>query len=191
VDGEEPGRFLPPEPPGPEPELGGKPPPPPAPPPPAYAQPQPGYQPAWQQQQQQQPPQTWTYPQQRVPDNNQAVTGFILSLVGGGLLLVSAGLSSIVSVGLSIAGMILGRQGVKRVDAGETPKHRSLGQAGFWIGLVSLILSVIATAIWVAVLIAAISDDELRRDLEREFDDSQSLSVITAAAVRLTLHLLA
>jgi hypothetical protein len=111
--------------------------------------------------------------------------------VGGGLLLVSAGLSSIVSVGLSIAGMILGRQGVKRVDAGETPKHRSLGQAGFWIGLVSLILSVIATAIWVAVLIAAISDDELRRDLEREFDDSQSLSVITAAAVRLTLHLLA
>jgi hypothetical protein len=189
MDGEDPRRFLPPEPPGPEPELGGRPPPPPAPPPPAYAQPQPGYEPAWQQQQP--PPQTWAYPQQRVPDNNQAITGFILSLVGGGLLLVSAGLSSILSVGLSVAGMILGRQGVKRVDAGETPKHRSLGQAGFWIGLVSLILSVIGTAIWVAVLIAALSDDELRRDLEREFDDSQSLSAITAAAVRLALHLLA
>jgi hypothetical protein len=194
VDGEEPGRFLPPEPPGPEPELGGKPPPPPAPPPPAYAQPQPGYQPAWQQQQQQQqqqPPQTWTYPQQRVPDNNQAVTGFILSLVGGGLLFVSAGLSSILSVGLSLAGMILGRQGMKRVDQGETPKHRSLGKAGFWIGLASLILSVIATAIWVAVLIAELADDEVQRDLEREFDESEGLSVVLAATVRLALHVMA
>jgi hypothetical protein len=186
VDGEEPSRFLPPEPPGPEPELGGRPAPPqpaPAPPPPAYARQPPGWQ--------QPPPQAWSYPQQRVPDNHQALTGFVLSLVGGGLLLVSAGLSSILSVGLSVAGMILGRQGVKRVDAGETPKHRSLGQAGFWIGLVSLILAVIATAIWVAMLIAALSDDEIRRDLERDFDESQRLSVILAATVRLALQALA
>lgn len=179
MDGEGPSRFLPPEPPGPEPELGGKPPPP---PPPAYAQQPPGYQ--------QPPPQAWSYPQQRVPDNNKAVAGFILALVGGGLLFVSAGLSSILSVGLSVAGMILGRQGVKKVDAGETPKHRSLGQAGFWIGLASVILSAIATAIWVAVLIAELSDDEFQRDLEREFDDSQSISVVTAAALRLALHLM-
>jgi hypothetical protein len=183
MDGEDPRRFLPPEPPGPEPELGGRP----APPPPPYAQQPSGYQTSWQQP----PPQAWAYPQQRVPDNNQALTGFILSLVGGGLLLFSIGLSSIISVGLSIAGMILGRQGVKRVDAGETPKHRSLGQAGFWIGLASLILSVIATVFWGVVLIAALSDEEVQRDLEREFDDSQSISVVTAAAVRLALHLVA
>jgi hypothetical protein len=186
VDGDQQARFLPPEPPGPEPELGGRPaPPPPAstsPPPPAYTPP-PGYQ--------QLQPQAWNYPQQRVPDNNQAVAGFILSLVGGGLLFVSAGLSSIISVGLSIAGMILGRQGARRVDAGETPKHRSLGKAGFWIGLASLILSVIATAIWVAVLIVELSDDDFQRDLEREFDDSQSISVVAAAAVRLAPQLMA
>ncbi len=205
MNDEERSRFLPPQPAGPEPELGARPAPPPAQeptpppptPPPQYQQPPPpsGWYPpvaqgGWQQPppQQQQP---WAYPQQRVPDNNQAVAGFILSLVGGGLLLISAGLSTILSVGLSIAGMVLGRQGVRRVDRGETPKNRSLGQAGFWIGLVSLIFSVIATAIWAAVLIAAISDDEFRRDLENEFDESQSLSMVAAGAVRLALHLVA
>jgi hypothetical protein len=186
MDGEDPRRFLPPEPPGPEPELGGRPAPPPpasALPPPAYAQAPPGWQ--------QPPPQTWAYPQQRVPDNNQALTGFIMSLVGGGLLFVSAGLSSILSVGLSLAGMILGRQGMKRVDRGETPKHRSLGKAGFWIGLASLILSVIATAIWVAVLIAELADYDVQRDPEREFDESERLSVVLAATVRLALHVMA
>ena len=49
----------------------------------------------------------------------------------------------------------------------------------------------IATAIWVAVLIAALSDDDFQRDLEREFDESQSLSVAAAAALRVALHLVA
>ena len=200
MNDEERSRFLPPQPAGPEPELGSRPAPPaPAPTPPAPAQPPPAY---WQQQApyqqppppggwQQPPPQPWAYPQQRVPDNNQAVAGFVLSLVAGGLLLISAGLSTLLSVGLAIAGMVLGRNGVRRVDAGETPKNRALGQAGFWIGLASLIFSVIATAIWVAILIAALSDDDFQRDLEREFDDSQSLSVVGAAALRLALHLVA
>jgi hypothetical protein len=213
VNDEERSSFLPPQPAGPEPELGDRPAPPPpqqpptpppaapAPQPPSYGQPQGGYQqppppggwypPATQGGWQQPPPQQWAYPQQRVPDNNQAVAGFILSLVGGGLLLISAGLSTLLSVGLSIAGMVLGRKGVRRVDAGETPKNRSLGQAGFWIGLVSLIFSVIATAIWLAILIAALTDDEFQRDLENEFDDSQNLSIVAAAAVRLALHLVA
>jgi hypothetical protein len=193
--------FLPPEPAGPAPELGGRPaqPPPAAAPPPVYGQ--------GQQQEQQAypppaygqappagawypPPQPWAYPQQAVPDNSQAVAGFILSLVAGGLLLISAGLSSIISVGCAIAGLVLSRRGVKRVDAGETPKNRSLGQAGFWIGLVSLILSAIATAAWVAVFIAALSDEDFRDDLEREFDESESLSVVGALAVRAALQLL-
>ena len=206
MDDEQRSGFLPPEPAGPEPELGGRPAPPPpqaapppqAPPPPAHGQygqqaypPPPGYgQPpppgVWYPSQ----PQGWAYPQQTVPDNGQAVAGFILSLVAGGLLLISAGLSSIVSVGCAVAGMVLSRKGVRRVDAGETPKNRSLGQAGFWIGLVSLIFSVIATAAWVAVFIAALSDEDFRDDLEREFDDSQSLSVLAAAALRTALHLL-
>ena len=211
MDDEQRSGFLPPKPAGPEPELAGRPaqpqpsavPPPAAPvypgqqqqaypPPPGYGQQPPpgsyGQQPppgVWYP-----PPQGWAYPQQPVPDNGQAVAGFILSLVAGGLLLISAGLSSIVSVACAVAGMVLSRKGVRRVDAGETPKNRSLGQAGFWIGLVSLIFSVIATAAWLAIFIAALSDEDFRDDLEQEFDESQSLSVAAAAVVRAALQLL-
>ena len=73
-----------------------------------------------------------------MPDNGQAVAGFVLSLVALGLLVISAGLSTIVSLGCAIAGIVCSRNGKKKVDAGETPKHRGLAQAGFIIGWVSL-----------------------------------------------------
>jgi hypothetical protein len=179
--------FLPPEPAGPEPELGdrpapapqapqpppqpapayGYPPPPPPgygyppappghaypPPPPghAYPPPPPGY--AY-------PPsqQPWAYPQQVVPDNGQAIAGFVFSLVALGLLVVSAGLSTIVSVGCAIAGIVCSRNGKRKVDAGETPKHRGLAQAGFIIGWVGLALSILATIAWILVIVLAATD---------------------------------
>jgi hypothetical protein len=171
--------FLPPEPAGPEPELGDRPaqppppplapspqqqPPPPAQtygyPPPGYgAPPPPGY--AYPPQQQQ-----WSYPQAAVPDNGQAVAGFVFSLVSLGLLVISAGLSTIVSIGCAIAGIVCSRNGKKKVDAGETPKHRGLAQAGFIIGWVSLALSILATIAWALVLGLAIADEDFKIDPE-------------------------
>jgi hypothetical protein len=195
---EEPG-FLPPEPAGPEPELGdrparapeppappphapqpppvyGYPPPPPGqayppppgyghqppppgqgyPPPPGYAQPPapPGY--AY--------PPPWGYPQQQVPDNGQAVAGFVFSLVALGLLVISAGLSTIISIGCAIVGIICSRNGKRKVDAGETPKHRGLAQAGFIIGWVSLALSILATIAWIIVIVVAATEDSSGND---------------------------
>jgi hypothetical protein len=183
--------FLPPEPAGPEPELGdrpaqapppplpppaaqqqppqqqaqtyGYPPPPgygsPPPPPPGYgAPPPPGY--AYPAQQQ------WSYPQAAVPDNGQAVAGFVFSLVSLGLLVISAGLSTIVSIGCAIAAIVCSRNGKKKVDAGETPKHRGLAQAGFIIGWVSLGLSILATIAWALVLGFAIADEDFNIDPE-------------------------
>ena len=157
--------FLPPEPPGPEPELGDRPAPPP-PPPQApvqtygYPPPPPGY--AYPPQQQQQ----WAYPQQQVPDNGPAVAGFVLSLVSVGLLVISAGLSTIVSLGCAIAGIVYSRNGKKKVDAGESPKHRGLAQAGFIVGWVSLGLSILATIGWALVLAFAIADESNNLDPE-------------------------
>jgi hypothetical protein len=202
------GRFLPPEPPGPEPELGGKPAPPPSQQSPDQPGPPPGQwqhaqqpPPNWQQQPAQpaggwypppgqgwQQPPPWGYPQPAAPENNHAVAGFVLSLVSLGLLVVSVGISTVISVGGAIAGMVLSRKGVRRVDAGETPRHRGLGQAGFWIGVAALVLSLLATAAWLAVLIAAISDDEFRDDLEREFDESESVTAVVTV-LRLALLL--
>jgi hypothetical protein len=183
--------FLPPEPPGPEPELGD--PPAPAPAPPAYppAQPPPQHAPGtppygWQQQQQ---PPPWAYaPQPAQPDNGPAVAGFVLSLVAGALLFLSAGLSSVISVGCAIAGIVYSRKGKQKVASGETAKNAGLAQAGFIIGIVSLVLAVLATLVWVLVAVAAITDDEFRRDLEDELDNSDSIRAalqVAAAAARL------
>jgi hypothetical protein len=195
--------FLPPEPPGPEPELGDRPPQlppqaPPAPPapPPGYGYPPPaagqaappgqapppgqaspgyGYPPPPQGQPYPPPPSygpppgypyppPWGYPQQQVPDNGQAIAGFVLSIVSLGLLIVSAGLSTIISIGCAIAGIICSRNGKRKVDAGETPKHRGLAQAGFIIGWVGLGLSILATIFWIVVIVIAATSDDPNND---------------------------
>ena len=168
--------FLPPEPAGPEPELGDRPSPPPPPqhppqtygyppPPPGYGYPPPPPPPGYGYQQYAYPPQPqWAYPQQSVPDNGQAVAGFVLSLVALGLLVISAGLSTIVSLGCAIAGIVCSRNGKQKVDAGETPKHRGLAQAGFIIGWVSLALSVLATIGWILVIALAANDNSSNDD---------------------------
>jgi hypothetical protein len=179
--------FLPPEPPGPEPELGDRPtqqppqaPPQPPAPPPGYGYPPPpppgyGYPPP--PPGQPYPPATgygqppgyaypppWGYPQQQVPDNGQAVAGFVLSLVSLGLLIISAGLSTIVSIGCAIGGIICSRNGKRKVEAGETPKHGGLAQAGFIIGWVALGLSILATLAWILVIVVAATTDDPNND---------------------------
>jgi hypothetical protein len=170
-------QFLPPQAPGPEPELGARPAPPP-PPPPTYAPPAQAAEPQYQQ--------SWGYaqqPQQPQADNGPAVAGFVLSIVSVGLLFLSAGLSSLISVGCSITGIVYSRKGKKKVDKGETTKNAGLAQAGFIVGIVSLCLAVLATLIWTAVLIAAVSDAEFRDDLEREFDNSETIRALVRVAV--------
>jgi hypothetical protein len=210
VEQERSGEFLPPQPPGPEPELGNGPPAPPQPqappgqqPPghgwqPPHPAPPPGY--GWQGQPQGPPapagwqPPPWGYPPAaRQPDNGPAVAGFVLSLVAGGLLVITAGLSSIVSVGCAVAGMIYSRKGKRKIEAGETTKSGGLAQAGFIISVISLVLASLATAFWVLVLVLAVVDEDFQRDIENEFDDSQSIRAylqVTGMSVRAGAHLL-
>jgi hypothetical protein len=195
--------FLPPEPAGPEPELGPGPapqPPPPAPahpttqqypppqqggwqaaPPHQQQPPPPGYAPyGWQQQA---PPPGWGHPPAPPqPDNGPAVSGFVLSLVSAGLLFLSGGVSSIISIGCSIAGIVLSRKGKQKVERGETQKNQGLAQAGFIIGIIGLVLAVLATLVWGVVLVALITDDGFRRDFENEFDNSDSITAVVQMA---------
>jgi hypothetical protein len=207
VEGHEETRFLPPEPAGPEPELSARPPrpPPPAPQPPpqpqqtyGYPPPPPGAPPA--QQPVAAPPPGYGYqppppgfpppgygyspqwgypPQPRVADNGQAVAGFVLSLVAIGLLVISFGLSSIVSLGCGIAGVICSRNGKRKVDAGETPKHRGLAQAGFIIGWVGIGLAVLATAGWIVAIAAGAFDSSSSSSDPQGFESLVSVTVGT------------
>jgi MFS family permease len=208
------GGFLPPNPPGPEPELDdgprrptaagrhaapGEPPHPPADPPSSastwhvrpYGAPAPRYGSP--------PPAGWDAPPwgfqtaAREPDNGPAVAGFVLSLVAAGLLLFSVGLSTFVSIACAIAGIVLSRKGRRKVDAGETSKNRGLAQAGFVVGVVSLVLAVLATIFWALIVVLALVDDDFQRDLENEFDDSNRIRAsvgVAAGVLRLGMRLL-
>ena len=192
------GGFLPPEPGGREPELQGPP------RPPSTAQPEQGWQPpaqsepqpqawqqpppSWQQPQSgwQQQGQQWGYPQQQVPDNGSAVAGFTLSVAAGALLLISIGFSSLVSVLCAGLGIFYSHRGRSRVDRGETPKHRGLAQAGFIVGIVSLVLAVLATAFWTFFVILYATNDEFRRDFDDDprFNGREAAIRIGAVAAR-------
>jgi hypothetical protein len=165
-------QFLPPQPAGPEPELGGPPAPPP--PPPAQQAPEPAY--------------GWQQPPPPQPDNGPAVAGFVLSIVSVSLLVLSAGLSSLISLGCAIPGLVYSRKGKRKVESGETTKNAGIAQAGFIVGIVSVCLSAVASLFWVAVVIAAVNDEEVRDDIEREFDNSESIRAglqVAAALARL------
>jgi hypothetical protein len=214
------GGFLPPEAPGPEPDLtpgrgaapgGWEPPsesaPPPVQPPPApppghpqqpqgYPQPppQPQYPPAqqqlgWTQQPVQPgwqpvPPQPgWARPAE--PDNGPAVTGLVCASIGAGLLLMSVGISTVLSLGLCIAGIVYSRRGLQKIERGETRKHRDLARAGFWIGVVGTVVSALATLLWTVFVIAYATDEEFRDDVDRELDSSDATTVALILAARL------
>jgi hypothetical protein len=94
-----------------------------------------------------------------VPGNGPAVTGFVFSVVGLSLLVLSFGLSSIVSLGCAITGVLCSRSGTRKVERGETPKHRGLARAGMIIGWVGIGLSILATIGWVILLVVGIDAD--------------------------------
>jgi hypothetical protein len=97
----------------------------------------------------QRPPQL---PQQ---PNNDAVAGFTCAIVGISLLFFTGGLSTVVSLILGIVAIPYSRRGKRNVEEGRTPKQRNLATAGVVIGIVTVVLSVIATIGWVLVLTLA------------------------------------
>ena len=107
--------------------------------------------------------------------------GFSLSLSSLALLIISAGLSTLLSIGLAIPGMLQSRQGTRRVQEGITQRNAGLASAGWIIGIIALVLSALATIFWIGIAILVATDDEARREFEREFDrqyDQSSLSVL-------------
>ena len=122
---------------------------------PGAEEPLPGPPPELPQQPQQPPPGYWQ-PQQGPaapqPPNNDAVAGFSCAIVAISLLFFSGGLSTVVSLILGIVAIPYSRRGKRNVDEGRTPKHRGLANAGFVIGIVTIVLSVLATIGWILVL---------------------------------------
>jgi hypothetical protein len=77
---------------------------------------------------------------------------------------ISFGLSTIISLGCAITGVVLSRNGKRKVDAGETPKHRGLAQAGFIVGWVGVGLSILAIAGWILAIVLSATDESFNLD---------------------------
>lgn len=184
------GGFLPPEAAGPEPDLGEPAAPrthsaagfaPPSAATPPRPQPSPGPQPAQQQ---------GSVPAQPGPDNGAAVLGFSLALSSVGLLVVSAGLSSLLSLALGIVGMSQGAKGKRLVRDGHTQKNKDLAQAGFVIGIVATVLAALATLFWIGIAIAVAVDEGTRRDFQQQLDDRRGQPAVLTATVVVALRLI-
>ena len=191
----EPGGWLPPQAPGgqhPEPP----PPPPPGPPPPAPPPgpppPPPPAQPA-----QHFPPQSYPYPYPQQPGypppvyqplppqppNNDAVAGFTCAVVGAALLFFTAGLSSVISLVLGIVAIPYSRKGKRAIAEGKTRKHKDLATSGYVIGIITIVVSVLATVAW--VLIFTLVDWDEIDGSDRSGDPFVSALKIAAGLARL------
>jgi hypothetical protein len=174
-----------------------------APPPPQ--QPQPPPPPGWQQPPPQQPPPGWYppppqpppgywWPQQQQwggwqpvdqgPGNSSAIASFVLAIAGIALLTLSFGFASPLTLILGAIAIPFGVKGRRAVDNGDTRKHRGLAQAGFWIGIATVVLSILAIAAWTALLV---SDDNFWDELEEDFENDPNSDPFESARVVATV----
>jgi hypothetical protein len=172
--------------------------------PPGAGQPWPNQvqdQPGWQQQPQWQhpPPPGWQQPawgRPPEPDNGPAVTGFVLAMVSAGLWIITAGLATLLSLGLAIAGLIVSRNGKRNVSEGKTTRNKGLAQAGFISSIVMIVLASLSTLAWIAFFVVLATDEDFRREFENDnqtspFDsDGMTTTVrLGVVAVRVAAHL--
>jgi hypothetical protein len=104
------------------------------------------------------------------PTNGEAVAGLSLSIGSLVLLMLSVGTSTIISIVCSALGITYSRRGRARVQRGETSQYGGIAQAGYVTGIVALVLSILCTLAWVAVAILFATDDQFRQDIKDELD---------------------
>ena len=122
-----------------------------APPPPEPFQPPSGAQ----EPQQPAPPQP-TGPQE---ENNEAVAAMVCAVTGAGFLYLTSGLSTVVSLILGIVAVVYARRAKRNVEEGRTERHRDLATAAQIAAWITVGVSLVATLVWVALLIFAGGSD--------------------------------
>ena len=130
---DEPGRWSPPVPP----DSPGQPPVPPPPPP---------------------PPLPGAIPAGADAPNNPAVVAIALGATGLGLLLVTVGVTFLLTLPCSVLAWVFGAQGRRRVRSGETTRNEGLATAGLITGIIGTVLGIVAAVVWVMVVVNAIND---------------------------------
>jgi hypothetical protein len=95
------------------------------------------------------PPPAWGYYWAPPPENTVATVGMVCSIVGAGLLVLSFGLLWLVTLPLSIAGLVCGIVGKRKLARGEVTGSRGVATAAIVIGIVGIVLHVIVALLFV------------------------------------------
>jgi hypothetical protein len=83
----------------------------------------------------------------------------VTSLAAAAVLLMSVGFAGIVTLIAAPFGIHYSRKGKQAVREGRTRKHAGLAQAGFVIGIIVLVLSVLAVVGAILFIIGVANDD--------------------------------
>ncbi|MEA2473948.1 MAG: hypothetical protein QOE06_1863 [Thermoleophilaceae bacterium] len=77
-----------------------------------------------------------------------------MALASLGTLVLFFGFLSPLNLGVSIAAIFVSRNGIKKVERGETTRNKDLAKWGFWLGIVGAALSALVIVAFVAVIAA-------------------------------------
>jgi hypothetical protein len=108
-------------------------------------------------------------PQGQEPTSGLAVAALICSIASLALLTLSLGLSFFFSLPLGIAGWVCAARARRDAPSGR-PK------AALVLSIVAVSLSVLAAVVWVILLAAGFSVEELQRSLEEELERQRRAS---------------
>jgi hypothetical protein len=101
--------------------------------------------------------------------NGLAVAALVCAISSLGLLVFSLGLSFVFSLPLGIAGWIC----AARANPDVNPGQRKTGQV---LSIVAVALSIVAAVLWVVLIAAGFSVEELQRNLEQELERQRRAS---------------
>jgi hypothetical protein len=120
-----------------------------------------------------QPPEAARPPEPRTPvfvrpageegTNGLAIAALICAITSLVLLVFSLGLSFGLSLPLGAAGWICAAKASRDVRPGQR-------KAGLVLAIVAVALSVVAAVVWIVLVAAGVSIDELQHNLQRELD---------------------
>jgi hypothetical protein len=102
-----------------------------------------------------------------------AITGMVLGIIGIGLLVLSVGTSFLLSLPCSGAGWACGVRARQSADADPASSSRSSAQAAVVIGMVGVGLGVLSAVVWIILLSAGVSIEDLRDWLQRQVQEER------------------
>jgi hypothetical protein len=109
------------------------------------------------------------------PRNTQAIVSLGVGLAGVALLVLSVGISFLVSLPCAIIAVVVGRQGRRRAQ-GEGIGGARAARAGVVVGWIGIALCVLAAIVWIVLIVA---DVDIGTDFGRDAPSAPTdLSVI-------------